>query len=219
VSQWDEREQARYDGLYGRLDLLGAAFGTQPAVGCDSGASCKGSGVYGAWAGLRVGYAFGYFGVEAAGVVLGSFSMARESANSTSASSLLQSAINQFESRTYLHYSGGALLGVGPRFTTKGTNARFSFGVTPGIVHRTVGTRVQSGMNTTLVTTSYRDFGVTADAGFELGGTPGLRLYVGVQAWLDFPGRSAHLTQRGTALALSEQQLYVGPTLGFAFGH
>jgi hypothetical protein len=220
------RDAQAYEGVYGRADVLGAAFGMKSQNACETG-SCSASGTYGAWMGLRLGYTFGWFGVEAGGVVLGDLQMATGSPPGSSAAGASRDAqqlVNAARTPHYLYYGVGGLIGAGPRFTTKGRSMRLSFGVLPGVTIRNLGVRRQTGPDAAVATTTEASFGMTADAGVLLGATPGFRVYLGLMAWADFANHSGTTAARNGVLpnppvAAPGQQVYVGPVLGFGFGH
>jgi hypothetical protein len=73
------------------------------------------------------------------------------------------------------------------------------------------------------------------DIGLTVGASPGVRVYFGVFAWMDFPSstlasptltRNANLSAGGTLSyttpsypVVSGTQIYIGPMLGMTFGH
>jgi hypothetical protein len=222
----DRRDAHPYEGVYGRADVLGAAFGMKSQNACETAGSCSASGTYGAWMGLRVGYAFGWLGVEAGGVVLGDLQLATGSPPSSGSVGASRDAQLANAARTphYFYYGVGGLIGAGPRFTTKGRSMRLSFGVLPGVTIRNLGVRRQTGPDAAVTAKTDAAFGVTADAGVLLGATPGLRVYLGLMAWADFANHSGTTTSGNGVLpnpraAVPGQQVYLGPVLGFGFGH
>jgi hypothetical protein len=78
----------------------------------------------------------------------------------------------------------------------------------------------------------YTTFGVVMDGGILLGATPGIKFFLGLQAWLDFaptivvgpdtttPIPNEAFKQPGRGITLVQgTQFFVGPTLGLQFGH
>jgi len=221
-----ERRERAYRGVYGRVDLLGAAIGTQSPGACEGQAGCEASGSYGAWAGLRIGYSFGFVGLEVGGTILGDLRLAHAPAPSSSniqgLSPGMQGLASAAQQPNYLYYGVGGIIGAGPRFTTKGHAVRFTAGVLPGVTVRSLGVRRQVGADAAIET----GFGVAADAGVSIGSTPGVRLYLGLMAFADFTSHAGAASGSPTSFSSTSRpaiapagQLYLGPVLGLAFGH
>lgn len=135
-----------------------------------------------------------------------------------------------------------AFLGAGPRLTSKGQAARFTFAVTPGVAFRNyvMGRTVELGLPIlppTVYTHSAHDnaFGMLLAGGVMFGSTPGTKLTLGIVAWIDF---ASHVTTNGGSNitgnipgipgvpvtrpmypVTNATNVYIGPSLGVSFGH
>lgn len=237
-------------GLYGRLSLLGgfsvtgAGEEVRPTCATYSCASTDASAPMGAGTVLQVGHSFGVFSAELVGAFLADFHQSKRTFTGTPGSagfpanaSAPAGTLNRAETYDYVGLAGFG--GLGGRVTSTDDAVRFTFGASIGAAYRSVSLK-----RTTLDdewkpgATGYFAPAVFVDAGLLLGSTPGLKLSIGVAAWMEFPGSpltsdrgnprpvttSINGVPYGARLDSPEQQLrsgpqlYIGPTLGFQFG-
>lgn len=237
-------------GLYGRFALLGgfsilgAGEDLRPPCSTYKCSSTDSSAPMGGGTVLHVGNSFGVFSIELTGAFLMDVSQAKRSydgkvgdkdfpANASSPAGTLP----RNETWDFLTLAGFG--GLGARITSKDDAVRFTFGASVGAAYRSVNVK-----RTTLNDewrpgpAGYFAPAVFVDAGLLMGSTPGLKLSLGVAAWMDFPSEplmsSASVARPVTASVngvsygakldspaqqlRSGMQLYIGPTLGFQFG-
>jgi hypothetical protein len=229
-----------YLGLYGRLSLIGAfstsGAGEETRPLCSDTRPCTAyepSKPMGGGTALHVGYSFGIFAAEVVGVFLADFHQTRRTYNGAP---LAGAAHTMPRTETWDYWSLAGFTGLGGRITSKDDAVRFTFGMSLGHVYRQANLKrstLDDGWRTSPV--SYSAFGLYGDAGLLLGTTPGFKLSVGVNVWIDFPGtvdetdavpEGRPVTSGGLGAKLespaqqlrSSTQIYIGPTLGFQFG-
>lgn len=233
-----------YRGLYGRFALIGAfstsGAGEEARPVCSDTRPCssfESSKPMGGGTALHVGYSFGIFAAEVVGAFLTDFHQTRRNYNGPLPTVPGLPAGTMTRSETWDYWSLAAFTGLGGRVTSKDDAVRFTVGMSLGHVYRQANlkrTSLDDGWRTNAV--SYSAFGLYGDAGLLLGTTPGFKLSIGVNVWVDFPGTDVDETNAvpegrnitsgvaGAKLESPAQQLrsktqvYIGPTLGFQFG-
>lgn len=239
-------------GLYGRLALIGA-FSTggageevRPACSPERPCTHEPSKPMGGGAALHVGYSFGIFSAEVVGAFLADYHQTKRTFSGQPgtpgfpAGGPLSPAGTMARTETWDFWSLAAFTGLGGRITSKDDAVRFTVGLALGHVYRQANAK-RSTLDDVWRTSSvgYSAFGLYGDAGLLLGNTPGFKLSIGVNVWLDFPtnvdnteavpeGRVVTGTYGATYAAArlespaqqlrSSTQIYIGPTLGFQFG-
>lgn len=189
--------QQTWDGIYFGLglhaDILGKAV-EHPECPANAGATCKRMQPMGGALLGRLGYSFGFVGVEVAAAAR--FQMYEDTRE-------FQDLPEQrYEGSPYLPYAFyrrevfqgydfGTYVGVGPRLNSKG-NARFTLGAAMGANIRafTLSRSVPSAAKTRF-TASYVAPSLMFDVGIMLGNTPGAKVVMGFLGQIDFPGELA----------------------------
>lgn len=228
-------------GFYLDFSLFGAFPHRVPSHKCND-PTCSGKDEIpplGAGAILRPGWSFGMFSAELAVAFLGDMHAEKNtwqgSPTPNAASPRIDASYARDEAFLTMGYGGFA--GIGGRITSPGT-VRLTFGTAVGAVHRsfTIHRETTGSVNDTFSgSDSYTAPGVMMDWGVMLGATPGVKVKLGMLAWLDLPSRdlatsaeAPHLVDAGggqkdlptPALLMTRgTQFYVGPTLGVQFGH
>ncbi len=226
-----------WKGTYSQLDFVGLFEPTKPTndvaqgVGYTPDTTIDTSGVAGGGLGIRVGYSFGMIGVE--GIVLLGYDHSAATANvkpneSTTTHPGLTDPING-RTESYEFQRFGGTLGVGARFMPKTQVVRPTVGVGAGVslkailYDRTIqGTDSKENTNPAF----YAAPSIMADAGIELGSTPGTRFYLGFQFVADFASATAVTTNFSdpnypppTVLnGVNGTDIFIGPILGMQFG-
>lgn len=236
-------------GLYGRLALLGAfstsGAGEEARPVCDPVARpCSvfdASKPMGGGTALHVGYSFGIFAAEVVGVFLADYHQMKRTYVGQPGTLGYPAGMNApagtlARTETWDYWSLAGFTGIGGRVTSKDDAVRFTAGLSIGHVYRQANMKRSSlddGWRPSPV--SYSAFGMYGDAGLLLGTTPGFKLSIGVNLWLDFPGEvdetesvpEGRIVTSGALQARLESpsqklrsgtQVYIGPTLGFQFG-
>jgi hypothetical protein len=229
----------RYEGIYSGLAFLGYATASGasnglaqscPARPCDT-PSPLGAGLM-----VRVGYSFGWIGVE--GLVLGSYDH-----TTASVAYDANTAVNgppRTESYDFHRFGGGGAVGV--RLTSKHPHVRFTGGVFGGVVERgNLFKRVANATNATMnVTDEYTSDTISytapillLDAGVLFGWANGAKFHVGVVSLFEFVGGAVsapaptpdrHLGDNFAVLDATPTELtagtqvFIGPMLGLDFG-
>lgn len=232
-----------YRGLYGRFNLLGAFQPTY--VGYEPPASATGVMVnsrlvLGAGAALRIGYAFDWWSLE----FVGMFSFIHAETRGD-----WGTAVSTSTSTNLVQTNGiETVLGAGARVTSKHDVARFTFGVAPALLIRYLGfMRRDPNEQCGGPCVRYGDFSgsggyvapaVVFDGGILLGSSPGVKFYLGLQAWIDLgktlvvgpdvPGGSGNVAfpdgyfdgdRPRSWKATYGAEFFFGPALGIQFGH
>ncbi|MBI2393400.1 MAG: PEGA domain-containing protein [Deltaproteobacteria bacterium] len=240
-----------YLGLYGRLALLGGfsltGAGESVRPGCDDSRPCASvddSKPMGAGVALHVGHSFGVFSAELVGAFLADVHETKRtytgqpfSPGFPTTTTSLAGTMARTEKYEFLSLAGFA--GVGGRATSKDDAVRFTIGAALGAVYRNVNLkRAALDDEWRPGATGYFAPALFLDAGLLLGNTPGFKLSVGINAWIDFPGSALESSGEGprpvsTSIGgvtyygqlesppqqlRSSTQIYIGPTLGFQFG-
>ena len=186
-----------YRGVYARFNLLFALSPTttkyEPPPG--STVSADSGGGVGFGAALRIGYNLDIIGIELVTSFLFDFHNQKLSYPGTSNNQDLQ--VNE----------PSGFFGIGPRVTSKGSTVRFTFGIAPGIVVRSVHLDRNShgggpsnpscGMGTQAPCGTTSDNGFSGNAGYVapafnfdggmlIGSTPGAKFFLGLHAVVDF---------------------------------
>jgi hypothetical protein len=211
---------------------------------------------------VRVGWSFfDWLGAE--GVVIGAFEHREQKIDATITTNpgTPNSSTNDVQLRDQSD-AINFFIGAGPRVTSRGEFVRFTFGLAPGVAVRSFNPHRELNTNTNgpspnvnnpsrfvnIPTGSgpqsqssgenfnglgYTAFALSMDGGVLLGSTPGVKFYLGVQAWLDFPPGAlvtgpdtqsplptASFTRPGRGITVIDgAQVYIGPALGLQFGH
>ncbi len=230
-------EGPEYRGWYGRVGLFWA-FSTSAQHTSVAGplvaASPDQSFPLGFGASVRAGYTFDIVGLELVGAFMfdhfeDQLHFSNPSGGTTFVETLDNSSVNLF-------------LGFGPRITSRDPTVRFTAGIAPGLVVRDfIFKRSDLGNGSCGSCQGPTEFtsgggyvapAFTLDGGVLLGGSPGVKFFLGAYAWLDFapqvvvgPDASIPIDKsyfpaadRGWVLA-NGPQFYFGPVLGAQFGH
>jgi hypothetical protein len=234
-----------YRGVYAKLGFLGY-FGLHdpivPQCNPDIGGCSQTEKpfLFGGGMSLRVGHSWGYFGVE------GVFSA--QAHNHTTTLQIDSATFGADgnpgrESDKWSFWGWGAFFGPGVRATTKGDVVRATAGFAVGGIYKVFFAHEDYSSNLFGQSGGTKDFhkgtfypGMLFDLGIELGNTPGTRFMLGVDLWLGFPGDvtfdeplKSTPTIDGAPLPGTERallpfysqstEIFVGPRIGFAFGH
>jgi len=227
-----------YEGLYSGFEFFGLATPTGAtngiAAACPS-PPCQWSSPLGAGLGVRFGYAFGWFAIEA--IALGSYDYSTASVTYPSdVASGSHRGPARTESYAFHRFGGGAALGA--RFATKHPHLRFTGAVlggfeTMGNIFKQDASAAAGGAVTeaTSSTTTYSAPLLMFDAGILVGWANSAKLHVALVTMLQFVGGpvtapalgSASLGTAGTFDTPSLQvargtQVFLGPMIGFDFG-
>lgn len=228
-------------GFYLDFSLFGAVPHRVPSHKCNA-PTCSGENVIpplAAGAFVRPGWSFGMFSAELAiaflGDVHGEKNTWRGSQTPNAAASQVDASYAREEAFLTLGYGGFA--GVGGRVTSPGS-VRLTFGTAVGAVHRSFSLRRETKGtvdDSFTASDSYTAPGIVMDWGVMLGSTPGVKLKLGVMAWLDFPSNDLATAAQSPRLVAAGggqkdlptpsmpmtrgAQFYIGPTLGVQFGH
>ncbi len=221
-----------YYGIYGAVlapIALGGPSTHQYNDDCPAtalGGGCSTTGPKGGGLALRLGYAFGWFGVEALGGALVDVTTAELK---LPAVPTINPKLLDLAGRGGYVRAGG-LVGGGLRISTPLQGIRFTAGADLVYISRRVLLIPDSYAGTTLT------YGTTAfmfDAGILLGETPGAKFYLGGFAWLESSPDltvTRDLASLGVDPALVPaslqtvtlyrgKQFMYGPMIGIAFGH
>lgn len=188
-----------YRGVYARFNLLFAVSPTgtyyEPPPG--NGVAASQGGTVGFGAALRIGYNLDVIGIE----LVTSFLLDGRNQQ-------LDYTGNAMSTETLKITEPSGFFGIGPRVTSKAATVRFTFGVAPGLVVRSVDFGRNNDGNTspsngpcgapsqpTCSTNSgsfgghagYTAPGFNFDGGMLIGSTPGTKFYLGLMAIVDFP--------------------------------
>lgn len=235
-----------YKGIYGAVDLTslftlsGNAKVYGPCASEDPDASCSRSQVGALGAMGHFGYAFGWFGVEAVG---GFFYEPRSETmglkGALPAGTTLLTPATRMERTDSVETTGlHGFFGAGPRVSSKDGSARFTLGTALGGLVRTY--NVNRALAGDIVASydesaSKTSLAWSADGGVLLGPTPGTKFYLGaIMLWsfgdaIMTPGGAptpGNLAAGGTLPVerppfriAPSGTFYLGPTIGFHFGH
>ncbi len=231
-----------YSGLYGGFTLGWAFWLTQPHFDArfnptrDAGASVSPGTPQAIPLTMRIGWAFQYAAVEF--VATATVAHAKETFTLSHA----------MHGGTFTNDAVGisGFFGLGARYATKTTPARFTAGFAPGVVVRGMNyadNYQNNGCSMSSMgcpsTPNFSPFttwvapGIHADLGVMLGHTPGAKFVLGAELWMDFPRTVAigpdnqspygsdvfPLANRSFVIAKSPEVL-IGPTLGgVQWGH
>ncbi len=229
-------------GLYAQLLFVGAFEATTPTndiaqgVGYTTDTSISGSGIFGGGLNVRIGYSFGWLGIE--GSILGKYDHSEVDAavNANTAqfgaptpSNPQGSPLPRTEQWQFHRIGGNAALGL--RLMPLTQIVRPTFGIAGGIsmngvfFNRSIeGT--QSGMPGT---GTYVAPSLMMDMGIELGSTPGTKFYLGALLLAEFAGAA----QGKPATSFNDprypppttpinvvngKDVFIGPVIGMQFG-
>jgi hypothetical protein len=225
-----------WKGVYSHLDFVGLFEPIKPTndvaqgVGYTPDTAINTSVVAGGGMAIRVGYSFGIVGVE--GTVLLGYDHSADSVTVKPGESTV----------THPGYTGpdgrvedydfqriGGTLAVGARLLPKTQIIRPTLGVGAGVSLKTIfysRSIENAGSNETTTPAFYACPSLMADAGIELGSTPGTRFYLGFQFLADFASATAISTTfkdpnypPPTVLnGVNGTDIFIGPILGMQFG-
>jgi hypothetical protein len=240
-----------FKGLYVGLDV-GGRFGTKPTYGiaescpvelgsCDSGKPA------GFESRLRIGYSFGWLGVEMFGMGTGDFASA--AASYTPYQNTANGDVFHGRQESYNFNRFGAGAGLGLRATSKHTLIRFTGGAGLGFMFRQMEAKVDAQVGTPNTDpsctscsdqTQGRNWGgsvsktiptLILDASLLLGGTPGTKFLLGAMMGLEFYGDPASTDGQGTDMVNNVTavprpslqvahgtEVFIGPMIGLQFG-
>jgi hypothetical protein len=229
-----------WKGVYSHLEFVGQFEVTRPTndiaqgVGYGPTTPVSGSSIFGGGLDVRVGYSFGFIGIE--GTVLLGYD--HSSMNVTVAASESTSAhpgpTPRTEDYEFSRLGGTAALGV--RLMPKTRVARPTLGVAGGVslkgifYTRTIQSQA-AGLTGSYTEPSNPAFypapSLMVDAGVELGSTPGTKFYLGCLMVADFAGATPINTSAtdpnfpappGGINGVNGTDVFVGPILGMQFG-
>lgn len=243
-----EQTKTEWAGVYEQFNFIALFETGKPSndvaqgIGYTSDTSIQGSGTGGGGVGLRVGYSFGWVGVE------GQITLAYDhSADQVDVRSQQGSAQHPAVDKTVVYPAGysesydlhriGTNITLGGRLMPKTQNIRPTIGFGAGIALKSIwfnrgvktnppntnaDNTVSSGLTTYVVPA------ISLDAGIELGSTPGSRFYLALQMFVDFAGEvpaSVSPSPPGSANYPTPQidlvhgtDVFIGPSLGVQFG-
>ena len=229
-------------GPYGQVTVFGAFPTSTFDVSCSGltgGPSCSDGFPIAGGLSLRGGYSLGWVGLELVGLFLADYRS--DTINYPGIlppipTPMSAAQVNHQESYTYS--SAGGMIALGPRFATPGRTFRFTVAAAAGVAVRSI--QFQRQLSGGLAENPTQSFsttvvspGITCDAGFVIGSTPGANFVIGAMMWVDFPSTQQTLatTTEGSSGTSTfaipvpsytvEQgaQIYIGPYLGVRFGH
>ncbi len=237
-----------YVGIYSNLDFFGVASPGDATNGLAQSCPtqpCQASSPLGAGLGVRVGYSFGWLGVE--GLALGMYDTSDGSATFGDTASGPNIGIARTESYRFHRYGGGGALGA--RVTSKHPNVRFTFGAALGIEYKgmvykrdaTATGAAQKDKNGASLSSSFTSSATTytapmivLDLGILLGSATSAKFHIGALAILEMVGDPVFAsgdTNRtlgnGTPSPplgtpplqlVSGTQFFIGPVIGLHFG-
>ncbi len=188
--------------------------------------SCSSTGPIGGGLQLRMGYNFGWFGIEGAGLAL--VDVATASIDMANALPGIPEAYGDIAGST-VYVRPGVGLGLGGRLSTPTSGIRATLGVDFGFVQRWVYVVPSDYVGSSV---SYTAPLLMLDGGIQLGGVPGGRFYLGVLLWWEFAPDVAFerdMSFLGENIQYPDSlrrvtpyqgtQFFVGPFIGIAFGH
>jgi hypothetical protein len=227
-----------FEGIYSGLAFFGdaspAASSNSIIASCPS-QPCSGSTPLGAGLLVRVGYSFGWLGIE--GIVLGEYdhSSASVTYDGSLAAADPHTGVARTETYDFYRFGGGGV--VGARVASKHPRVRFTAGAFGGVIERgniykrqAVSTATGVSDTYTSETVSYTAPLFLFDAGVLVGWENGPKFHIAALAMIEPVGSGASAQAQtgrtldsktlGTpALVLqSGTQVVLGPTLGFDFG-
>jgi hypothetical protein len=240
-----------FAGLYVGIDLLGR-FGTAPpasdlAENCPvQKGSCDVGKPAGAGALLRIGYSFGWLGLEGIGFA----SLDHSSSDAQYQAYLTESmsphyGLPRHETHDLTRFGAGAALGV--RATSKHSVIRFTAGTGFGVAFRNMNAQVDAQFDNLPLTqnclncnnSDHRNWGNSVgkvapvllfDASLLLGSTPGTKFQLGALAMVEFYGDPVMTDAQSPdsvggyplgrpALQVAKgTEVFIGPVLGLQFG-
>jgi hypothetical protein len=225
-----------WKGIYSQLDFVGLFEVTTPTndvaqgVGYTSDTTINTSAVAGGALAIRVGYSLGILGIEGT-VLLGYDHSAEKAVIKPGESTVTHPATDPTLGRTesYDFHRIGGTIAVGVRLMPKTQVIRPTIGVAGGasikgmFYNRAI---EQTQSNETTSTAFYVAPSIMADAGIELGSTPGTRFYLGFQFVADFASATPITTTWTDANyppptvlnGVNGTDIFIGPILGMQFG-
>lgn len=233
-----------YVGIYSNLDFFGVASPGDATNGlkesCPS-QPCQASSPLGAGLGVRVGYSFGYVGVE--GLAFGMYDTSDGSVtfpNDDLVTAHPYTGVARSETYRFHRYGGGGALGG--RLTTKHPNIRFTFGASLGLEYKgmiykrdSTATKIANAQTsfTSAAATSTAPM-IVLDLGILLGTATGPKFHIGALALFEMVGDPVFapaddnktLGAQPTPAKLgtpplqmaSGTQFFLGPVIGLHFG-
>ena len=225
-------------GLYSQLNLFGQFEVTTPTndvaqgYGYTPDTTISGSGIGGGGLNVRVGYSFGFVGLEG-GVLLGfDHSQASADVATSTITHPTGPGVSQVRTEKYDFNRVGGNIGLGVRLMPKTQIARPTLGIGGGVsIKAAFYSRSIAGMQSNESTDPalYAAPSLMADAGIELGSTPGTRFYVGCLVFAEFAGavsvnpsssyKDTNYPAPTPALnAVNGTDVFIGPILGMQFG-
>jgi len=237
-----EEGKPEYTGIYGSLFFNGQfeLSGSTSAWPCGANQACERLPHMGGGLGLRLGYNIEWIGIEFVGMFQGSYSnqtLRTFGAAAQAGSTISPSSIaRREETLNLIGYT--PFLGLGVRGSTHGS-VRLTGGFTPGVSIRNMAVlrRVTGGVEVPELPTSTAGnagFGFLWDVGVMLGSTPGTKIYLAIMGFVDvvdpiatvpqgdrrgFVGTSEVQVSDGPFQLTSGANVYIGPSVGFHFGH
>ena len=192
-------KQHDWTGAYSQLNFIGQFEVTNPTndiaqgVGYPKGTPISTDAVGGGDLGVRVGYSFGFIGIE--GAFLLGFDHSNTTATPTSSTPNHQGPGGGW-TESYDFNRAGGTAGVGVRLMPKTPVFRPTLGVAGGVSLKEIWYNRNSQYSNGSATASlsggpqfYAAPSIMIDAGIELGSTPGTRFYLGCQMVADFRER------------------------------
>ncbi|MGO8991915.1 MAG: PEGA domain-containing protein [Polyangiaceae bacterium] len=239
-------KQHDWTGAYSQLNFIGQFEVTNPTndiaqgVGYPKGTPISTDAVGGGDLGVRVGYSFGFIGIE--GAFLLGFDHSNTTATPTSSTPNHQGPGGGW-TESYDFNRAGGTAGVGVRLMPKTPVFRPTLGVAGGVSLKEIWYNRNSQYSNGSATASlsggpqfYAAPSIMIDAGIELGSTPGTRFYLGCQMVADFASASA-ISPNTTNYSgntypipnalvpgqpgingVNGTDIFIGPILGMQFG-
>jgi hypothetical protein len=237
-------KQHDWTGAYSQLNFIGQFEVTNPTndiaqgVGYTKQTPISTNAVFGGDLGVRVGYSFGFIGIE--GAILLGYDHSNSTATPTSSTPNHQGPAGGW-SESYDFGRVGGTVGIGARLMPKTEVFRPTLGVAGGVSLKEIW------YNRSSQATGYSDVSLSSnpqfyaapsimiDGGIELGSTPGTRFYLGCLMVVDFasatqiganPGSNFPTTfpvpnaaAGGAGInGVNGTDIFLGPILGMQFG-
>ena len=206
-----------FRGVYGQLSLALAVSGSTSNFVTDACATRPGCTGFGGALGIalpgRVGYSFGWFGIE--GVVEVRYDQSWHTITNNT-----QNPPTSYTTDFEVHRVSVAE-GIGVRFSPPTRDARFSMGLDLARLDQFIETsaNVQGAANLQQPSAHGSAPMLLLDAGVLFGPSPGTRFRVAIEASFEFMGDPVTDSSQPSVVLTRGTNVFVGPALGMQFGH
>ncbi|HEY2516215.1 MAG TPA: hypothetical protein VGI39_35330, partial [Polyangiaceae bacterium] len=216
----------------GQFEVTTPSNDVAQGYGYTTDTTISGSGIAGGGLNVRVGYSFGLVGIEGSVLLDYDHSAANVDVTTSTITYPTGAGVSQARTEKYEFHRLGGNIGVGVRLMPKTQIARPTVGLGAGLSLKTAFyNRSIEGTQSSVSTDPafYAAPSLMADAGVELGSTPGTRFYVGCLLFAEFAGavpvnpsssyKDTNYPAPVPALrAVNGTDVFIGPILGMQFG-